>query len=447
MNGKRSTKVSELSSADASASEGNAAQYAKAGPYSWYILTLLFFVYLSNHVDRQILIILLEPIKQEFGASDFQMGLLTGPAFALFYTIAGIPIARWADRGSRRTIIAISAAIWSGMTALSGAASSFAWLALFRVGVGLGEAGCTPPSHSLISDYFPTGQRARAMGVYSAGTQAGAALGWLLGGWLFLYQGWRVAFLAVGIPGLLLALLVAATLREPRRGRADSGARDVEPLPLAEALRSLAAQRSFAWALAGSALHGVSAYGLVVWVAPFFIRIHGLEIHVIGSWLGAISLVAGIPGIYLGGAICDRLTPRDLRWYLWVPILSAVFATPFALLFLFLPTSSGALAAYAIHTIISMLFVAPLYAMIQAVVRLRTRSLAVAVHLFVVNLFGLGLGPVVVGALNDALHADYGAGAIRYTMSIAVVANLLSCVFYLFSARSVRGDIAQRDAG
>jgi predicted MFS family arabinose efflux permease len=413
----------------------------RSSGYAWYVLGLLCFVYLSNHVDRQILMILLEPIKDEFGATDFQMGLLTGPAFALFYTIAGIPIARWADRGSRKTIIAISVALWSLMTALSGAARGFASLAMLRVGVGIGEAGCSPPSHSLISDYFPPNQRARAMGFFSAGSQAGAAFGWLLGGWLYLYFGWRYAFVVVGVPGLLLALLVAMTVREPTRGGIEKRSGTEEPEPLWPALRSLMRQRTYFWLQIGGAFHAISGYGLAVWVAPYLIRVHGLEIHVIGTWLGLIALLAGVPGIFLGGYLCDRLSPRDARWYLWIPTLAAVFGLPFTALFLFLPDANWALFAYAGHSILNLAYTAPIYAVTQAVVKLRTRSLAVALHLFIANLIGLGLGPVVIGGLNDLLRPEFGDGAIRYTMMFAASANLVACIFYLLAARSVKRDI------
>ena len=413
--------------------------------YSWYVLTLLFFVYLSNHIDRQILNILMEPIKEEFGASDFMMGLLAGPTFALFYATAGIPIARIADRASRRNIIAISAAVWSIMTALSGTARSFLSLAMFRIGVGIGEAGCSPPSHSLISDYFPAEKRGRALGVYAMATQAGAAFGWLLGGWLFYWLGWRWAFVAAGVPGVLLALLVRATVREPRRGGTERGEVDSDAMPFGEALRHLRKQRSFVWLQAGGALHAVAGYGLGVWVAPFLMRIHGMEIQVIGTWLGGIAILAGMPGMLLGGFLSDRLSVRDARWYLWIPTLSALISAPFTIGFLFLGDPNLGLVLYAIHALIGMGFSAPTFAMTQAVVKVRARSLAVAVHLLLVNLVGLGLGPVVIGALNDMLAPTLGKEAIRYTMLLAALTNVVACVFYVVAARTVREDIERRD--
>lgn len=427
-------------------SEHVESEETKVTAYSWYVLVLLFFVYLSNHIDRQILNILMEPIKKEFGVSDFMMGLLAGPAFALFYTLAGIPIARLADRASRRNIIAVSAAIWSVMTALSGTARSFPMLAAFRVGVGIGEAGCSPPSHSMISDYFPVEKRGRALGVYAMATQAGGAFGWLLGGWLFYWLGWRWAFFAAGIPGLLFALLVRLSVREPRRGATEPSAVDEEALPFGEALRHLLGQRSYVWLQAGGALHAVAGYGLAVWLAPFLIRIHGLEIQVIGTWLGGIALLAGMPGMFLGGFLSDRLVPRDARWYLWIPTISALVSTPFTVAFLFLGDPTTALLLYAGHSLIGMAFAAPAFAMTQAVVKVRARSLGVAVHLLLVNLVGLGIGPVVIGGLNDFLAVEMGDEAIRYTMLLAALTNAVGAGFYLLAARTVRADIAGRDA-
>ena len=284
------------------------------------------------------------------------------------------------------------------------------------------------------------------MGLFSAGTQAGAAFGWLLGGWLYLHFGWRFAFVAVGVPGLLLALLVATTVREPKRGGIEHRVVSDEPDPLWPAIRSLMQQPTYFWLQIGGAFHAISGYGLAVWVAPFLIRVHGLEIHVIGTWLGLIALLAGIPGIFLGGYLCDRLSQRDERWFLWIPTLAAISAMPFTVLFLFLPDARWALVAYATHSVINLAYTAPVYAVTQAVVKVRARSLAVALHLFIANLIGLGLGPVAIGGLNDLLRPEYGDGAIRYTMLIAASANILACVFYLLAARNVRQDIARATA-
>ena len=413
-----------------------------AGRYSWYVLGVLFVVYLSNHIDRQILSILIEPIKAEFGASDTMMGFLTGPAFALFFALAGLPLARLADRGTRRTLIAVCAAVWSGLTALSGQAASYAQLALLRVGVGVGEAGCSPAAHSLISDYFPPERRGRALGLYTAGATAGAAFGLLVGGWVYHLFGWRTSFVAVGLPGLLLALLVYFTVREPPRGRWDREA-SVEQLPTGQALLLLWTQRSYLHAQLGGSLHAAAVWGMSVWVVPFFMRVHGLELATTTTLLGIVMVVAGIPGIYLGGWASDRLIRQDQRWYLWLPTGGAIVATPFSLLFLFAGSPVLAILCYVPHTLLNSVYSAPVAAMTQGVVPPRARALAVAVHLLCTNLLGLGLGPLIIGALNDALLDSHGELAIRYTMTVAVGAKLVACVFYQLGARAVRSDIAR----
>ncbi len=313
------------------------------------------------------------------------------------------------------------------------------------MGVGAGEAGGSPPSHSLIADYFPLELRAKALGVYAAATQVGIAFGWLLGGWLYIWLGWRLTFVAVGLPGLALAALIWFSVRDPKRGGMEVAGSRVEPLPLRDALRFLLRQRSYAWMQVGGALHGISGYGLAVWVAPFMLRVHGMEIQILGTWLGAIALTAGVAGMYAGGWVTDRLTPRDHRWFVWVPILSACTSIPFTLAFLFLGNPTLALLAWAGHTFLAMWYSAPIYAMNQTVVKVSARSLGVAVHLFIVNLLGLGLGPVLIGGMNDWLHASHGDLAIRYTMTIAAIANVVACVFYVIAGRTVREDIAERE--
>jgi predicted MFS family arabinose efflux permease len=282
------------------------------------------------------------------------------------------------------------------------------------------------------------------MGIYGAGTQLGSAFGYLLGGWLFYYLGWRNTFVAVGVPGLLLSLLVFGTVREPVRGaiEARSGVASQEHQePLRTSLLELWRNRTFAWLQVGAALHAVAGYGLAVWMVPFMIRVHGLEVHVIGTALGLIGLAVGIPGVLLGGFLCDRLAVRDARWYLWIPTLGALVGIPFTVSFLFLPDPTWALAAYSIHAMMNLTYVAPVFALMQGVVRLRMRSLAVAVHLFIANLVGLGLGPVIVGGFNDLLRPSLGDEAIRYTMLLAAVTNVAACAFYLLAARTVKQDL------
>ena len=276
-----------------------------------YALGVLVVVYTFNFIDRQILSILLEPIKQDLGLSDSALGMLTGFAFALFYATLGIPIARFADRSNRRNLIAWALAIWSAMTAVSGLAQNFWHLLLARIGVGVGEAGCSPPAHSMLADYFPTENRATALGIYSLGIPFGILFGFIAGGWLNEFFGWRVAFFIVGVPGLLLAILVRFTLREPPRGMAEGRVADEEQPTIMETFRFLWSKRAFRHMAVGGGLTAFVGYGVITWVPSFLIRSYGMSTGDVGTYLGLILGIPGGIGIALGGYLADRYGARD----------------------------------------------------------------------------------------------------------------------------------------
>ncbi len=394
-----------------------------------------------NFVDRQILTILAKPIADELGFSDTQLGLLTGPAFALFYTFAGIPIARWADVGVRRSIIALALLIWSGMTAVTALAGNLTQLALARVGVGVGEAGCSPPAHSLISDLFPVERRATALAIYSLGIPIGGALGSLLGGWLGQLYGWRVAFLAVGLPGVLLALVVRYTLREPPR----------EAVHRRESVREvfsfMARRPAFVHMSIGAALHAFYGYGAASFIPVFLMRVHGLQLGELGTWLAAIGLTTGVAGTYLGGSISDRLAKLEVSWYMRVPAIASIIGVPFSFLFYLWPEGRTALLLSIPGALLGPIYLGPTFAMTQSLVRPHMRALASAILLFIINLIGLGLGPWFVGMLSDALKPSYGTDAIRYALlGTIVVGSLWSSVHYLIAARTLAADLQAKDA-
>ena len=409
--------------------------------YARYVLGLLFLVYVLNFVDRQILSILLDPVKQDLGVSDTAMGFLSGLAFAVFYTLLGIPIARWADVGNRRTILALGVAVWSLMTVACGLARSFATLALARVGVGVGEAAGSPCSHSLISDYYPSERRGRALSVYAMGNYAGHFVAFVIGGWINQHYGWRATFFAMGLPGLLLALLVRATVREPRRGRYDPAPRGGERAGFGEALRFLRRQRSYFFINLGGSLSALVGYGFGIWAPTFFMRVHGMNTAEAGLWLGWLAPLGGIAGTFLGGALVDRLGGRQPSWYLWIPAISSFAHVPVSLLLL-LGSERLALAVYAPHSLLFALYVGPIFAAMQGVAPPRMRALAVAIHLLVVNLLGLGAGPLVVGALNDALRESLGGEAVRYSLLLVSLTGIVAGSCYVAGARSVGRDLA-----
>ncbi len=416
--------------------------------YRYYVLGLLVLANAINFIDRTILSILLEPIKLDLALTDTQLGLLGGLAFALFYATLGIPIAALADRWRRVNIIAISMVVWSTMTAACGLATNFAGLLLARIGVGVGEAGASPPAHSLISDYFPAEQRATALAVFSLGIPAGAMIGNLVGGWGAEVYGWRTTFMLVGLPGIALALLIFLTLREPMRGMSDAvRAPDTPPPPMLVTFRVLWSKPSFRHMALGSALHAFVSYGTSVWNAPFLIRMHDMSLAEIGSWLALIAGIGAI-GTFSGGYLGDKLSNRfdDKRWYMFLSGISTMVMVPFQFVVYLHGNTSLVLASLVMVSILGGMFLGPSFAIAQALVTPRMRAVASAVLLFVINIIGMGLGPYVVGMLSDALGAAFAAESLRYALCIAVAANLWATIHYLIAAKTLRADLAAPQA-
>lgn len=414
--------------------------------YRNYVLAVLFVVYVFNFIDRQVMSILIDPIKEDVGASDTEMGLLVGLAFALFYTFAGIPIARMADRGSRRTVIVASLSLWSAMTALSGVARSFATLALARVGVGVGEAGGTPPSHALISDYFPPEQRATALALYGNGVYLGAGLGIMAGGLIKeAFDSWRMAFYLVGLAGLPLALLVWATVKEMPRGATEAAPSLDSGLGFWGVVRFLFSRRSFVWLLAASSLTSMAGYGLLNWGGMFLVRVHELSYGDVGRLYGPTIMIGGCLGISYGGWLADRLGGRDLRWYMRMPAIVTVAGLPFGVGFLLAPESFLAIACFIPFYTVSNMYVGPLWSLTQNLVRPDMRATASAILLFVLNLTGLGLGPFLVGLMNDTVFASFGQEAIRYSLLVMVLVGGAACILFWIGSHYLEQDLAARD--
>ena len=419
---------------------------ATSSGYRNYVLGVLVAVYAINFLDRYVLIILLDPIKSALGASDTAMGFLTGLAFALFYTVAGIPIARLADRGTRRTIIAMGLAAWSTATALSGAAQNFLQLAVARVAVGVGEAAGSPPAHSMISDYFPLRHRATALSIYSCGIPLGIAVGYLVGGWVNEWLGWRLAFVLAGAPGIVLAIVVRSTVREPRRGASESSVGDDRDYTLREVVRHLRSRPSFLLLALGAGCAAFSSYGFDAWTPAFLGRVHHMQSGEIGTWLAAINATCGVGSYLLGGWVADRLGARDPRWYLWVSAIGIVLALPPGLVFLLAGSKTVALLALAPNFLFYTLWLPPCIAITHQLVTLRMRALASAILFFVLNLIGLGLGPQAVGIANDLLASRFGEESVRYSLLLVTVSSLSASVLFQLAARSLKRDLA-RPAG
>jgi predicted MFS family arabinose efflux permease len=415
--------------------------------YANYVLAILFIAYVFNFIDRQIISILLEPIKQDLGVSDSAMGFLTGPAFAIFYATLGIPIARLGDVWVRRSIIAIGIALWSGMTAASGMVRNFTEMSFARIGVGVGEAALSPPAHSLLADYFPIKRRATALGVYAMGIHVGILFGVLAGGWLEEFWGWRSAFIVVGVPGLVIAALVRWTVREPTRGGHDEGSADEPAPPVSEVIRFLWSMRSFRHLSLGMAFTAFAGYAFVSWAPTFLRRVHDMSGGELGTKYGLVLGIGGAIGSVLAGLLADRLGRYTVRWWLWVPAIAALAPAPFVLAFFYHPDPNVALTFLFPGLMLAAMYQGPVFSTVQTLVRVRMRAVASGVLLFVTNIIGLGLGPQTVGILNDTVFADYGPEGIRYSLTaVFVVMGAWGCVHFVLGARALEADLRAKDA-
>jgi len=407
---------------------------AKATHYRWTVLVILTLVYTFNFIDRQILVILQEPIKLELGLSDAQLGLLTGFSFALVYVTAGIPIAWLADRSNRRNIVAASLAFWSAMTALSGLVQNFGQLLAARLGVGIGEAGGSPPSHSMISDYFPPQNRGTALSFYSMGIYVGILFGYAAGGWIAENFGWRTAFFLVGIPGIAYALLVLWVVKEPRRGRWDEGGTPPKS-SFKQTWDCLRQRPTFWWISIGCAFSAFISYGNGNFMPSFLIRSHGMSLTEVGLALGLIAGISGAIGTFLGGFLADKLGVRDVRWYLWIPMLGGLGSLLPAYYTLLGDNKTLIIAAMVPSQILSTLYLGPCIATCHNLVSPGMRAMASAILFFVLNMIGLGLGPLTVGLLSDTFAAPFGEENLRYAMLTTLSISLIG-VFFLWQGVS-----------
>ncbi len=409
--------------------------------YRWYALGILVLVYCSSHVDRQIMGILLEPIKLELGASDTQMGFLIGLTFAIFYATLGMPIAMLADRTNRRNIIALATTIWSGMTVVCAFVGSYAQLAMARIGVGIGEAGSSPPSHSMISDLFPQAQRATAMGIFAMGINLGLLIAYLGGGWMSEHWGWRTTFIVVGLPGIIIALLVRFTLIEPPRGASEAAKHDRAEAPgLGEVWKTMLSTPATRHVVFGSALAGFVGYGMTLWLPAFFVRSHALSQSETGLTLALMSGVVGGIGTFTAGRLADHLAKRDPRWLAWVVAVGKGGLVPFLVGFFWMTDFTSALMLYLIPAFFAGFYLAPTFAMVQQLVPVQMRSVAAAICLFLLNIIGMGLGPQGVGILSDVFSAEYGSESLRYSLMVFSLVNLWCAYHYFQAAKTLQQD-------
>lgn len=414
--------------------------------YRWYVLGVLVLGYIFNVIDRGALGILVQPIKNELQISDTAMGLLTGLAFSVFYSVMGVPIARLADRWSRINVLSLAIALWSVATAACGAAWNYASLFTFRSLTAVGEAGGSPPSHSLISDYFPISTRATALAIYAMAVPFGTAIGSYTSGWANVYVGWRWTFVLVGLPALLIALLARLTIKETPRGYSDGPrSKPLETPPFLEVFGFLLTRRSFMHMSLAAALHSVVWYSGSIWNAAFFIRYHGMNTGVAGSYLGFFALIGAV-GSFAGGFLSDRLSTKfdDKRWYMWVPGIGCVAMVPFQFVSYLAPDMTLVVPAFSIMVMLASMFFGPSFAVAQSVATVRMRAISASVLLFIQTIIGLTIGPLIVGAISDHLSPSIGdARSLAYGLVIVGLANLWAAVHYYVGSRTYRADLAE----
>ena len=395
-------------------------------------LWILLIVYIFNFLDRQIVNILAEPIARDLGLADWQIGVMTGIAFAAFYTFLGVPIARFADRPTtnRVSLISISLVIWSGMTALSGMAQNFIQLLLARIGVGVGEAGCTPAAHSLIADLAPPEKRASAISFYSLGIPIGGLLGMVIGGLIADAYGWRVAFFVAGIPGILMALVVWLVLRDPRMANLAQGHSAAPGPSILVAFREVVSSRAFVYLMIAGTAAAFLGYGKATWTTIFFQRTHDLSPGEVGFWFGIGGGIAGVLGTWAGGWFADRYGKTNRRHVLTAPAIGMTVAIPLAIAAYWQQNWWVALVLIMLPTVLNGLYLGPTYSCAQGLVPVRARAMAAAVLLFVQNLIGLGLGPLFFGILSDVIKPMAGPDSVRYVLYGAALMGLIPSFFF-----------------
>lgn len=409
--------------------------------YVWYVIGTLTVVNAFSYMDRMALAALAPAIKADLDLSDAQLGLLIGFAFSLFYAVCGIPIARWADRGVRRNIIALALTTWSAMTALSGAAHHFWHLFIARVGVGAGEAGCLPPAQSIICDYVPLKKRPGVFAVHNFGNYAGMMLGLVAAGWLGELLGWRWAFVAIGLPGIALALVVRLTIREPVRGVLDAGAKSAAQPTLRHALAVIWRCRTYRFMLATYVTNGFVQYGLVQWWPSFFSRNFELKMSSIGVSLGLAIGIGAATGSLSGGWVANKAAQRDIRLPLMIGAAVTLLAIPAALGSLFYPTFQGSILLVGLTALFWSVSNGAVVATSASVIAPSMRATSSSLLIFTTAVLGFGSGPFCVGLLSDLLTPAFGAQALRYAMLLPICVFPAIAISLYAGGRATPGDL------
>lgn len=405
-----------------------------------YTLFILVIVYAFNFIDRQILVILQPLIKVELDLSDTQLGVMSGIVFALFYTIVGIPIARLADSRNRRNIIAISLTLWSGMTAISGLATNYMQLLLARLGVGVGEAGGSPPAHSMISDLFEPKKRATALAIYSSGIYLGILLGFSFGGYLGQLYGWRITFFVVGLPGVLLAAILWLTVPEPARGVFSSHKAESRTT-FREVLKTALGKKSFTYLSFGCAFAAFIGYGTSNFMPMFLIQYHGMSLADAGMSLALVIGISGMIGTFGSGYLADKMGSKDLKWYLKIPAIGAVASLPFLYLGFNTENTTIALICYFLGATCNATYLPSAIAMAHSLVSPAMRATVSAILFLIINLIGMGLGPVFVGAISDISRELSGTESLHIALTSTIIIGIVTATLFTLGSRHITSDV------
>jgi MFS family permease len=412
--------------------------------YRYLVVAMLIIVYTLNFLDRQMISILAEPIRKDLSLTDTELGMLGGIFFAAFYTFFGIPVGWLADRTRRIWVMSGACALWSLFTMGCGAAANFTMLAVMRMGVGIGEAGGSPPSYSLISDYFPPKERATGLALYSLGVPLGSMLGAATGGWVAANYGWRMAFYAVGAPGILMALVLLLVVREPKRGGLDAfvTGKDAHepPPPLLKAVGSYFANRTLLLVAISSGLSAFVGYAGLAWNPPFLMRVKGMTLTEVAAYYSLVLGITGVIGTFVAGWLADRLAQVDRRWYAWIPAIAFTLTIPFWLAILWAPTWQLTLLFIAGPALLNSMYLAPALAVVQNAVPPAMRTISGATLLFVLNLVGLGGGPVFVGRISDMAKPHYGANSLTIGFAALIPVVVVTILAHLAAAASIARD-------
>jgi MFS family permease len=409
---------------------------------SYYALAILTLVIACSALDRTIITVVLEPIKKEFMLSDTMLGLMVGFGFALLYSLCALPIARLADRKSRVAIMTIGLVFWSAMTAVHAFAQSAIQVLLARIGVGVGESCAAPLTGSVLADYFPKNKRPMANSILSSAQYLGTYAAFLIGGFATTYWGWRSVFIVAGIPGFVVAALLIFTVKEPRRGAVDGHKADTKLYSIGQTITILAKNRTYFFLLCGFCLTSITDLAVASWFASFLIRVHHLTMIQVGAVGGGIKSIAGVAGVLLGGIIVGWISKKNDKWKLRAPGITSMLAGPCLAGFLLMPMPM-AWVLLALGVFLAGVRMGPIMGVVQTVVKVRMRAFAAATFFLTGMIFGMGLGPIIIGGLNDLLKPALGPLAIRYSLLAAAATSMIGAAFFLAAVRHLQADMAK----